>query len=586
MNNLLKIKYISISILSFFVAMSFAYAQDQDQDQDQDKNQDLDFDEIQVVAPYKPTVSEAFKIIENPKLEDTISMDIDMDYTIKPLKINTDFEVDPINPARMRGEPLTKLYKGLAKAGIGTHSTPYAEVFYNTLRSNEYAYGVRAKHLSSSGEIEDYEYSQYSKNLIDVYGKKFYRNNITLNADLNYNRDMVHYYGFHKDDFVDNEEALETIQNIKKSDIKQSFNIFKAGINYHTSNLDSSKLDHSAAMYYRYMFDKYDLTEQLFSLKGHIGKQLPPDPLGYAEKQYFKLSAKADFVSSEISENTTNKGLISLEPKLYSQYNVFKFYIGLNVTTQIDKNTYLKFYPQAHAEASIVKNVLIAYGTFSGGMEKYDYYSVSKINPYINTGLDIPMKFMNKKADLTGGFKGSISSYVAYNFSISNTEIEDYAFFVNDTTEILNNKFTLVYDNIRRFNFRAEIFTQISEKFRLRLASDYYEYALDNEIEAWHLPTVVVSAGAQYNIQDKVILSLDALARNTTYARGFDNNDNPIRIELEGFHVDTNVSLEYRYTKRLSVFLNFNNIQNQSLEKWMHYPTQKFNFLGGVNYAF
>lgn len=574
MNKMLKIKHITTIILALSIT-GIAYSQDQD----------LDFDEIQVVAPYMPTVSEAFKILENPKLEDTLGVEIDIDYSIQPLKINTSFDVEPISPARMRGEPLPKLYKGLAKAGIGTHTTPYAEVYYNTLRSNEYAYGVRAKHISSSGEIDGYEYSQYSDNMINAYGKKFYRN-ITLNTDLKYKRDMIHYYGFNEDDFVDNTDALDAIQNINKSDIQQSFNIINAGINYNTNHMDSAKLQHSAGIFYRYMFDKYDMSEQFFSISGDLGKQLPPDPLGFAETQYFKLSANADFFSSDVKSDVVNRGLISLEPRLYSQYNLFKFYIGLNVLTQIDKNTYLKFYPQAYAQASIVKDVLIAYGTFSGGMEKYNYYSLSRTNPYINTQNMSPLRFMNKKADLTGGFKGSISSYIAYNFSISNTEIEDFAFFVNDTSEVLNNKFTLVYDDVRRFNFRAEIFTQISEKFRLRLVSDYYEYSLANEREAWHMPTIVVGVGGKYNIQDKIILSLDAFARNSTYARDFDNSGNAVPIELEGFHVDTNISLEYRYTRLLSVFLNFNNIQNQPLEKWMNYPTQKFNFLGGVSYAF
>jgi hypothetical protein len=572
MNSFKKIKYV-IAITLFFAVLNNAYSQK------------MNFEEIQVVAPYLPTISEAFKILENPSMADTTTVKTNFEYSIKPLKISTAFDVEPISPARMRGEPLAKLYKGYIKAGIGTHATPYAEIFYGSLRANEYAYGIRAKHLSSSGTIENYDYSQFSDNLLNVYGKRFYRN-LTVNADLNYQRDMVHYYGFQRDDFTSNQSALDFIDGLSGDQIKQSFNIFSAGVNYNTSHLDSAKLNHSAGINYRLLSDRYDASEHKFSLGGNLGKRLPPDPLGFAETQYFKLFANADFYNYTISDIKTTRGLISLEPRLSSQYRDFNFYIGVDITTQIENNTYLKFYPQAHAEANLVHDVLIAYGTFSGGMEKHDLYNTTRANPYMNTQLDMPLRFMNKKSDLTGGFKGSISSYVAYNFSISNAEIDKFAFFVNDTTQLLNNKFTIVYDNIRRFNFHAEIFTQIGERFRIRLATDYYEYSLFDEIEAWHLPTVVVTGNIKYNIQDKFILSLDAYARNSTYARGFDNANNPVRIELEGFHVDTNIGIEYRYTRVLSIFLNFNNIQNQPLQQWYNYPTQRFNFLGGVTYSF
>ncbi len=573
MNSLKKPGNIIITIIMFFAVWHNSFSQK------------LDFDEIKVVAPYLPTISEAFKILENPSMEDTTKISTTFEYSIKPIKITTSFEVEPISPARMRGEPLTKLYKGHAKAGFGTHSTPYVEGFYNSLRSNEYAYGARIKHLSSSGNIENYEYSQFSNNLIDVYGKKFYEN-LTLNADMNYQRDMVHYYGFQRNDFLNNQNALDYIDNITSEDLKQSFNIFNVGINYNTNHLDSAKFQHSAAFKYRLLTDRFDTKENLFKISGIIGQQLPPDPLGFAEKQHFNLFANADFYSYTISDNKTSNGLISLEPRLSSQYRDFKFYIGLDIVTQFDNLTYMKFYPKAHAEANLVSDVLIAYGTFSGGLDKHDLYNTTRINPYLNTAIDIPYKFQNRKKDLTVGFKGSISTFVAYNFSVSDATIDNFAFFVNDTTQILDNKFTLVYDNISRFNFKAEIFTQISEKFRLRLATDYYEYSMDKENQPWHMPSVVVSVNGKYNIQDKIIISLDGYARNSTFAKTYDAANNIVAKELEGFHVDANIGIEYRYTRVLSVFLNFNNIQNQPLQMWNNYHTQRFNFIGGVSYSF
>jgi hypothetical protein len=56
-------------------------------------------------------------------------------------------------------------------------------------------------------------------------------------------------------------------------------------------------------------------------------------------------------------------------------------------------------------------------------------------------------------------------------------------------------------------------------------------------------------------------------------------------IELKGT-VDVNAGLEYRYTKRLSLFLQLNNIAALEYNKWNKYPTQRFNLLGGLTYVF
>jgi len=55
--------------------------------------------------------------------------------------------------------------------------------------------------------------------------------------------------------------------------------------------------------------------------------------------------------------------------------------------------------------------------------------------------------------------------------------------------------------------------------------------------------------------------------------------------ELKGIF-DANLGLEYRYTKKLSAFINFNNIGAVRYQRWEDYPTQRFNVLGGLTYSF
>ncbi|HDP54735.1 MAG TPA: hypothetical protein ENN24_03505, partial [Bacteroidetes bacterium] len=88
MNKIAGIIIASIGLATLYVNSSFA------QDDKLTK-------EVQVVRPYEPTISDAFKINELPKVDDTISVSPSFSYnlTMRPVAIN--FDVNPIPPARM-----------------------------------------------------------------------------------------------------------------------------------------------------------------------------------------------------------------------------------------------------------------------------------------------------------------------------------------------------------------------------------------------------------------------------------------------------------------------------------------------------
>ncbi len=543
--------------------------------------QEMDFDEVKVIAPYEPTISDAFKINFNPAIEDTLNLDIEFDYQINPQQIPVRFNLEPLSAARMKGEPLAKIYKGYVKAGLGNYITPYGEVFYNTLRSNEYHYGLHLRHLSSAGKIEDYAHSGYSDNRVDLFAKRFYGNH-TLHANLGYEGNMVHFYGFRPEEIED--QAF--IDTLKKKDYRQRFNFVSPQIGVQSNYLDSTKLQHKFNFQYHYLTDSYDASEQRVNFRGALQKTLREDPMGFAQKQTFHLDLGADYYRNQTLADTANTAVFRIVPTLSAKFKDFNFYVGINASIQADTTNYMRFYPLAGAQVNLINNVLFAYASLSGELTKHNMRDLTQVNPFMQTS--VPYRFMNKKSEIRGGFKGSISSFASYNISISNSSISNYPFFVNDFSSPLSNRFLIVYDDVRLFTFSTEIFSNIGERLKVRFASDYYQYTLDNELEPWHEPTLELSLNFKYNIQDKIILSAGANARNSVYAR-IPDATSPLGIrshEIHGFHVDANFGIEYRYTKILSVFLNLNNVQNQSLERWYNYPSQRFNVLGGVTYAF
>lgn len=545
--------------------------------------QQLEFDEVTVIAPFEPSISDAFKINFNPGIEDTLQADFNFDYRIFPRQIPVRFNMEPLSAARMRGEPLAKLYKGYARAGIGNYTTPFAEVFYNSLRSNDYHYGVHVKHRSSAGKIDGYGNSGYSDNLINLYGKRFLRNH-TLHADVTYDRNMVHFYGFSPDSV--------NLPDLTSKDYRQRYHFVSPSIGIRSNFLDSTKLQHSIDFGYQFLREGFDgASEHQLGLSASLGKTLGDDPMGLADSQAFHLDFAADYYNTLTAADTANTALISLTPRFSSAIGDFRFYVGIDASIQADTTSYVRFYPLAGAEVSLISNVLYAYASLSGGLTKNNIRDFMLVNPFMQTA--IPYAFTNKKSEIRGGLKGSISAIASYNISISNSNYTDYPFFVTDFSTPaegpdLKNRFEVIYDNVRLFNLRTEVFSNVGERFKLRLSSDYYEYATDQEIQAWHKPSMEIGLDLTYNIQDKIIFNAGAKSRNRIYARVPDT-ENPgafKRQKINNFHVDANLGIEYRYTKILSVFIHLNNLSNQPFERWYNYPTQQFNVLGGVTYAF
>ena len=59
----------------------------------------------------------------------------------------------------------------------------------------------------------------------------------------------------------------------------------------------------------------------------------------------------------------------------------------------------------------------------------------------------------------------------------------------------------------------------------------------------------------------------------------------PDPISLPTF-VDMNISAEYRYSKKVSAFIQFNNFTAKKYQYWQNFPVQSINILGGITISF
>ena len=110
---------------------------------------------VNVVKPYTPTISDAFKVKETPPVEDPDNVrKTDVKYNIFSYPVASTFTPSKGRAASVDKTPQESLYRNFATVGIGNYGIAMAELFVTAdVGENSYVGGM-FRHLSSQGGID------------------------------------------------------------------------------------------------------------------------------------------------------------------------------------------------------------------------------------------------------------------------------------------------------------------------------------------------------------------------------------------------------------------------------------------------
>lgn len=524
--------------------------------------------EVQVVRPYEPTISDAFKINELPRLEDTIRISPSFMYnlTMRPVLIN--FEVNPIPAARMVAEPLTRISRGYAKVGLGNYASPLAELYYSNERSEDYSYGIWLKHRSSFGNIKlDNNHkvdANYYRTNLSAYGKRIFKES-ALNGSIAYNHFGYSLYGY---------DTLAIAPPIPESPESQAQRNFNLGLSYNSTYSDSTHINYAVSTRFDHFSDKFSTQQNSFYLGGNIDKYFRVE----------KIGGTVEFTHHINSENLSpsNSSIFTFSPWVGLFAKQWRAKAGVRATFDTnEKGTQSHFFPIAHLSYDIISNYVIPYFEFSGYLEDNHYAKILNENPWATPGQNVwnaSHKFIMK-----GGVKGNMSPRLAYNISASFSLVDSAHFFVNNLKQpegYFNNTFDVVYDNIRKKDFLGELTFAPTTNIKVFALAQYTAYNMQEEDKPWHMPNFVAKTTIWYSLQNKIVL------KSSIYYEGKRDIklQNLSSTQIDGVF-DINLGIEYRYNKRASAFIDINNLTANRYHVWYLYPAQRFQVMLGVTYA-
>jgi len=569
------IKNIIMVILVFCVTQVFSQNRKQTKDT-------INTEVVNVVKPYTPKISDAFKVKEIPSIDDEVTATKkEIKYNIFSIPVASTFTPSKGKAADVDKAKKAKLYDNYASIGVGSYTSILGEIYLNHAINRSESVGGYISHHSSQGGIDNLLLDDaFSNTKINVnYARML--SDYSWNVDANYQHQVFNWYGLPQG------QTLAVAINPQ-----HKFFTFDFGGEIKFDN----KLINSGSMRFRRFADDFDSGENRFVFKtnfdiplrnGKLNTSIKLDYLGGAFDRRFFGTNELKYGNFQIGVSPSYQ---IIEGDFTINLGVSAYYLN---DTEGSKNKFF-IYPKLTVSYKMVDEILIAYGGIEGDLIQNSYYDFAKENPFVSPTLSV--KPTDQQYDAYVGLKGKLSNTMSYNIRGNYYADRDKALFkanpvllIEDEPYQNGNSYDVVYDDVTTFSVFGEINIDINRNFNLGIKAEYFTYSTDDESEAWNLPDFKASLFMDFQIDEHWF------AGASLYYTGERKDQldiihpfipiTPITITLESYF-DANAHLGYRINDRWTTYIKANNIANQDYKRWLNYPVQGIQFLAGITYKF
>ncbi len=572
--------------LRYVLILPFLFLGLQIQAQEDDEN--IGTEEVDVIKPYTPEVSDAFKLKEMPKSEDSTSVTKkEVGYKISSVPVASTFVPAKATAARVPKAKKEHLYDSYVSFGLGNFLNGNLDFYTSRAINRDETIDVSLNLGSSQGGIDEVVLDDnYIDARVDVSYKRDLRD-LQWGGGFGYQLQRYNWYGLPNDDRF----TQQVIANINEEQTFQSF-FFGGDVNVEDSYIKAgdamirlSKGDHGAGETRAYVAPSFELPI--------AGENITID----AELDWVIGSFDRSFASADVAQEfnfVKLGGSPSLEV-LRDNLTVnlgFAAFLGWDLENSA---TDVFVYPRVTASYRVAEDRVIAYAGIEGDLQQNSYYDFFQENPFVSPTLIIRPNDQQYNAYL--GFKGRIVPTVSYDLRGSYISDNTRALFVangvRDDFQTTNdgyafgNSFGVIYDDVKTFGINAEATIDVAQDFKLGAQAEYFNYETKVQTEAWNLPEFKVSISGDYQ-QDRWFAGANLFFVGERKDIDFLAADllNPQPAVALDAYVDVNVNGGYRFNEQLLVFAKVNNLVGNNYEHWFNTPVQGLQVMAGLTYKF
>lgn len=509
-----------------------------------------------IYTKYDPVLTSAKKIVIRPVIEPLTSTPPSYTYNLPNFGYKVLPTYQPARAIEIRRDGDEALTGNYFKIGGGNYLTPYAEVQLHSVRDKKFSYGAYGKHLSSNaGKPEN---ADFSDNELGIFGSKITKKG-DLTGKLNYERHVVHRYGYNADSF-----------DFEKVSLNQIYNDFNGSVLFDNGTI-RKKSGYQVGFNFYSFFNNFN-NENDFNFIVNAEQDLK-------NNQSLKLHGSVDYTNLISDTFTLGRTFVKVLPQYTLQFKKIDIALGANVNVVVDSaGAKVYVFPALSAEHFMVPDKVKVFAGIGGDVKKTSIRQLTYLNPFIADHQEL-VNTINS-FNIHGGMRGIIAKKVDYLLKVQFSNDNNLPLFVSDSSA--TRPFNVVYDDVQTVAFTTGLGVRVDEKFFVQFATTLYNYNTDLQTQAWQLPSFDADLNLRYILAKKLNIRMQLYAFGERF-QWDQYAENKVQ-KLKPF-LDVNLMADYRYKENISFFLNVNNISNARYQKWYNYPVYGLNLLAGITFS-
>jgi len=516
---------------------------------------------VDITSAFKPVLRESAKINFNASPPTADTAKTPLKYDIPNPNLLFAYQPGSLKPLALAVDSSnTWNNNNYIKAGFGSLKTPFVQAGFSFGDGNTAGVNIYAKHVSSQGKRE---YQDFTHTQVKLSG--FYKTakNMEWTASLGMKADKTYKYGYQP-------ESL----SFPNDSIKQNFQTFSGRVGLRNINKTEFGISYSPEV-------KIDVFSD--NLKNNESNTVVNLPLQKNIGQDFAVNLGLTFDLTRLSPKsksaaTINNTMYFISPSVI--YKSTQLNLQAGIRPSWDNKSFTMF-PNILADIGTEDKRFTFQVGWTGYLRKTSYQYLAAQNPW----LWMPSSLLNTKVEERfAGFKGSVGDHFSYSAKVAFNKLTNQPLFINDTSASGDGKsFRVVNEaRINVLNLGGELGYNVEEKFSVVTSLSFNQYTgLKTNKKAWGMLPLELNTALRLQVIKDLWLKGDLFAWSGSQYLKKDGGN----AKLNGAF-DLNAGLEFKITKNVNLWTQFNNIFNQAYQRWNQYPVYGFNFVGGVVFSF
>jgi hypothetical protein len=353
-----------------------------------------------------------------------------------------------------------------------------------------------------------------------------------------------------------------------KDQLKQIFNTVAVEIG--AKNMQPNE----AGVNFNPQLSVYRFTDNNSGAENNLIFKLPIEK-AFSKIISFKLTFEADIANTKFLATNINNNLFSLNPAISFSSPNLKLNIGLRPSWDNSNYTML---PNLLAEAKLKNTPLTLQIGWDGNFQKNSYRSLIAYNPWLGPLSAILNTQVNQQFI---GIKGSSGNHITYNAKIAFQQLKNQPLFLNDAVD--GKSFNTVYEsNMNAIKIGGEFGYTVQDNWSILASASFTQFnAFSVNNYAWGLIPVEITGTSIWKPLKDLQLKADLF-----YLGGSMYKTATIPPSRLSPGLDLNIGGEFDIHQNWRIWLQMNNLFNNTYQRWNQYPVFGFNVMAGVVYSF